>query len=38
MGDRPETIMEYYIAAREKTVSADGEVQQIIRIRDYDNG
>ena len=37
MGDRPETIMEYYIAAREKTVSADGEVQQIIRIRDHDN-
>ena len=32
MGDRPETIMEYYIAAREKTVSADGQVQQIIRI------
>ncbi len=36
MGDRPETIMTYYIAARERTVSADGEVQQIIRIKGYD--
>ena len=37
MGDRPETIMTYYIAARERTVSADGEVQQVIRIKDYDS-
>ena len=36
MGDRPETIMTYYIAARERTVSADGEVQQVIRIKGYD--
>lgn len=36
MGDRPETIMAYYIAAREKQVSADGKVQQIVRIKGYD--
>lgn len=36
MGDRPETIMTYYIAAREKLVSADGEVQQVVRIKGYD--
>ena len=36
MGDRPETIMTYYIAARDKIVSADGEVQQVVRIKGYD--
>lgn len=36
MGYRPETIMTYYIAAREKLVSADGEVQQVVRIKGYD--
>lgn len=35
MGDLEETISRYYIAAREKTVSADGEVQQVVRIREY---
>ena len=36
MGDRPETIMTYYIAARDKIVSADGEIQQVVRIKGYD--
>lgn len=36
MGDKPETIMTYYIAAREKMVSADGEIQQVVRIKGYD--
>ena len=33
IGDLESTVMKYYIAAREKVVSADGTVQQVVRIR-----
>lgn len=34
MGDLESTVMKYYIAAREKMISADGQVQHVIRVRD----
>lgn len=32
MGDLESTVLRYYIAAREKIVSADGKVQQVVRL------
>lgn len=37
MGDLESTILKYYIAAREKMVSADDEIQQVIRLKAVSN-
>ena len=34
IGDLDSTVMKYYIAAREKVISTDGSVQQVIRIHE----
>lgn len=34
IGDLESTVMKYYIAAREKVISTDGSVQQVIRIHE----